>query len=225
MPILLLATMAGCVSGKHALTPEGLATSAGHETAADAHPTDCPDVSGTYTNSGRLADDTPPEICQTSSPNYEWTMDWLCDARLSANLGYKASTPSIVRIEQPDTGTIRVYPGAMENAGIVLHRKDGDFECKAGVLTIGESGVDRVEWGDSSTGEETGFQRNFSRFQSALGILVFSGGYKSLRREFSKDRDGALVMRITRSAKGIWTAVPVIRTYSTFVTWPPATSE
>lgn len=213
--------LAGCWS-MHATPPEGWGREDTTSTAGVAYDRDdCPDLSGRYQDVGELSPSTPEGMCDTSSPHYVWALDWLCQTSLARNLKVGAKIRSWVELRQPDKDTLVVFPGPDWGEPIELHRKHGEFSCRANKLTRTQADIWRaaasVE-GDPSGGEDP-VGRVLSLPGAFFGALIGMGGVASIKRSFQIDAAGSLVMEITHSRRGLMLLIPTSEVYSTFVTW------
>jgi hypothetical protein len=225
--IALMALLSAACVSMHATPPEGLGSEDTPSAAGDADDRDdCPDLSGRFQDSGELSPTTPAGTCDTSSPNYVWALDWLCETSLARNLKVGAEPRSWVELRQPEKDTLVVVSGPGTDARFELHRKHGEFSCGANKLTRHQVDIWRpaATYGNAAGGDPSGGENPFGRvltLPSAFFGAAFlgTGGVASLKRSFQIDAAGSLVMEITRSKRGVTLLIPTSYVYSTFVTW------
>lgn len=213
---------AGCWSW-HATPPEGWDREDTASAVGDADDRDdCPDLSGRFQDIGELSPTTPKGTCSSSSPNYVWALDWLCETSLARNLKVGAEPRSWVELRQPEKDTLVVVSGPGTDARFELHRKHGEFSCGANRLTRTQIDIQRpaASGGNDPSAGENPVGRVLT-VPSALFAAAFfgTGGVKLLKRSFQIDTAGSLVMEITRSSRGVVLLIPTSEVYSTFVTW------
>jgi hypothetical protein len=218
-----LLALSGCVGSGHATRPDS-PTPATPTEVPPLSTTDhaCPNLAGRYRNTGRLAPDTPPELCKSAlhSSKYRMIGDWECDVTLTSNLAGMDASSAWVDVRQPDDDTLVVSWATPSVPFVELHRSKKEFDCTADGLTrdlkasMFSQGYDQ---GQESTGLKT-----YNAVNAAEMVLFASGGVQTLHRTFSKAANGSLLMHVERTTRGVHLLIlPVNMDYSTWVTWPP----
>jgi hypothetical protein len=193
----------------------------------------CPHLVGRFRQSGTISPNNPSEMCSTSSPHYEWALDWLCETSLVRNLapresGDKEYAPLVdgewIELQQPDGDTLRIVSGEPANVSIKLRRSSGDFACRSDGLSRVQHDIWRVtaNAGDPG-GPEHPVGRVIAMASATLSAPVFVfGGFATLTRTFNLTTDGSLVMKIVHSRKGVSFFIPTYEESSTYVMWSRA---
>ena len=200
-PLLLLeglaiVLLAGCVVGKN---PNYPAEWAAPDTRRLGR---CPAIEGVYVGAGSMALETGVE-CSTHSTAKKG--DWQCSMDLATNLGLAGSGGSPVRLRQPDGETLEVTL-LSENAAIPTVLKEWkDFRCDADSLYF--SGTENV-FG--------------SKFMSAMGLVVLTGGVANHTRAFARAESGELVMTVRGRMLFFYVCFPIAMSGTSYVRWVPS---
>ncbi len=221
--IASLLALSGCVGSGHATRPDS-PTPATRTEVAPQTTTDhaCPDLAGRYRNTGRLAPDTPPELCKSAlhSSKYRMIGDWECDVSLTSNLAGMDASSAWVEVRQPDDDTLVVSWANPSVPFVELHRSKKDFDCTAEGLTRDLKAS--IESQGNDQGQESAALKTYNAVNTVEMLLLASGGVQTLHRTFSKAANGSLLMHVERTTRGVYLLVlPVDKDYSTWVTWPP----
>jgi hypothetical protein len=221
LTVLTMLAVVGCVSSQHSKYPADWSPQP--RSAQSNHARTCPDISGRYEADGQLSADTPEAICRPAVQRtiaFHYPLDWLCDVSLPANLA-SVEAHSWSQIEQPDDDTIRMSFGEANVDPVELRRSKGDFDCAANRLIR----VQRDIWrptaqgaGSTETTESTP-GKVIATTEAGFWALLAYGGVQTLTREFTHTADGALVMQVTRSTRGLTILVPQVLSTSTYVRW------
>jgi hypothetical protein len=211
----------GCGSG-HATYPDGVTPATTTESAAqDTAAPACPNLVGRYVNTGRLAPDTPRELCKSAlhSSKFRDIGDWECDVSLTSNLAGMDTSSEWVEVRQPDDVTVVVTWANPSVPFVELHRPKGEFDCTAAGLTRNLKASMTSQGYDQ--GQENTATKVYNVFAAISLAFTATGGVQTLKRTFSRSADGSLLMHVERTTHGVMFALPVDKDYSTWVTWPP----
>jgi hypothetical protein len=193
---LAIGLLAGCVVATNPNYPAEWATL---DTRRLGH---CPAIEGIYVSTGSMALETGVE-CSTHSTAKKG--DWQCSLDLATNLGMAGSGGAPVRLRQPDGETLEVTP-LSENATIPTVLKEGkDFRCDADSLYF--SGTENV-FG--------------SKFMSAVGLVVLTGGVANHTRAFARAENGELVMTVRGRMLFFYVGFPIATSGTSYVRWVPS---
>ena len=163
----------------------------------------CPDISGTYVNSGESGESLASFNCMQPTPD-QGSGYWSCSLVLTKNMDIPDQiSGDVVEIKQPNDESI-VVTAIRENARSTpfeLSRRHGDFECSNG-------GV------------------NFSKFGSAVpgGLSVLAAAtlqavYAKNSRSFRRADDGSLVMMVTERVRDWMPWAGIGKTVRAHVRW------
>lgn len=215
-----LLALTGCGSG-HATYPDGLTPLTPTEATSQVTSVQpCPDLAGRYWDTGRLAPDTPQELCKSAlhSSKFRDIGDWECETSLSLNIGGTDSSGAWIELRQPDSDTLVVTVAESSQPPVELHRSKGEFDCTAEGLTrnlkasLTSQGYDQ--------GQENTATKVYNAFAAITLAFTATGGVQALGRTFSRASDGSLLMHVERTTRGVMFAIPINMNYATWVTWP-----
>jgi hypothetical protein len=212
--ILLVAGVlcSGCITRTtKASYPEGWSPVTAVEAAA------CPRLAGRYVNSGEVAPGATQFSCGTHGP---YRGEWCNQTDLSQNIGGLASA-DWVELRQPDADTLVIVSSDPAVPVRELHQRKGDYSCSRAGLErdIHASEMSR----GSNAGEPSVALDTLNTTSTAYGLLMASGGVRTLTRRFNVGADGSLVMAVSQSDHGAMFLIPYHLRDETFVRWTRVT--
>lgn len=199
IPGMLLLALSACVyTSKNVQYPEEWQKGDGTRVGT------CPDLGGRY---GAIGEEyIESGVNCRASGSVQPRDEWKCSVSLPENLTGRYAHGISWELSQPNEEVLTltaVYGPGSRGESIELLRKK-DFDCMSGSLVTRHSGS--LLGGPLATG---------------LGLVFLSGGYVTVRRSFTRNTAGELVMQVRESSGMYHLVVGGMASGTSYVRWLP----